>query len=196
MAKIFLLVIALCCLSASSPTHGLADLSGPTSSPNDFHSAPTLIDRLRIDYLRLERDLWNLIYIENDAVVSLEAVHKAHLSFFRADFGENQVPLDEIDPDHLQLFHAFATINRTVSVLVKNYLHSNPLRFDKRRTIAICRQLSNLTYHLDAINNVAVDTDLLITMKNVSDRITSYEYLAIMFVNESLTCLMFVMIEH
>lgn len=179
MAKIILFVYALCCLCGSPPIHGLADLSSPSSSSNDLQLAPTLIDRLRIDYLRLERDLWNLIYIENDAVVSLEAVHKAHLSFFRADFGENRVPLDEIDPDHLQLYHAFATINRTVSVLVKNYLHSNPLRFDKRRTIAICRQLSNLTYHLDGINNVAVDTDLLNTIKNVSDRNTNDEYLAI-----------------
>lgn len=166
MAKIRLFVVALCFLVS---VNGLVDLSAPT--PSTVLVAPSLIDRLRLDYIRLERDLWNLIYIENDATVSLEAVHKAHLSFFRSDFSEFHVPIDEIDPNHLQLFHAFAAINRTVSVLVKNYLHSNPRRFDQKRTIAICRELSNLTYHLDGINRVMAEPDFFNTIRNVSERI-------------------------
>lgn len=171
MAKIRLFVVAaLCFLGALLPVNGFVDLSAPT--PSSVSVTPSLIDRLRLDYIRLERDLWNLIYIENDATVSLEAVHKAHLSFFRSDFGEFHVPLDEIDPDHLQLFHAIAAINRTVSVLVKNYLHSNPRRFDQKRTIAIGRELANLTYHLDGINQVMAATDFFNTIKNVSERIS------------------------
>lgn len=169
MAKIILFVVSLCCLGASPPTHGLIDHSSPTSSSNIIQTAPSLIDRFRRDYIRLERDLWNLIYVENNAAVSLEAVHKAHLSFFRSNFGEHLVPLNDIDADHLQLFHAFATINRTVSVLEKNYLHTNPLRFDKKRTLAICRQLANLTYHLDGMNIIMAETDFFNTIKNVSE---------------------------
>lgn len=174
MAKIFVFIIALCCLGASPPTHGLEELSRPTTSTISLQAAPTLIDHLRLDYIRRERDLWNLIYIENDATLSLEAVHKQHLSFFRSDFGEQGVQLDEVDPDHLELFHAIAAINRTVAVLVRNYLHANPRRFDQKRTIAICRQLSNLTYHLDGVNNVMADTDFFNTIKNVSERIVYF----------------------
>lgn len=130
MTKVLLFVVALCCWCALSPAHGLADLSVPTS--NNLHIVPSMIDELRLDYLRLERDLWNLIYIENNAAISLEALHKTYLSFFLSEFGEKHMPLDEINPDHLRLFHAVAVVNRTASVMVKNYLHTNPLRFDKK----------------------------------------------------------------
>lgn len=171
--SVLFVTVALCCLVASPLVHGLVDLTGHKAI--SIPATPSLIDRLRLDYIVLERDLWNLIYLENDKSVSLEAVHKAHLSFFRSDFGESHVPLDEIDPDHLQLYHAFSAINRTVSVVVKNYLHSNPLRFDQKRTLAICRQLANLTYHLDGMNAVMADTDFFNTIKNVSELVKTIQ---------------------
>lgn len=173
MAEKSIFIVALCCLGASMPVHGRDEWAAPTTwtAPNTTSASavPSLIDRLRLDYIRLEQDLWTLIHLENDAAVSLEAVHKTHLAFFRSDFDEVHVKLDEVDPDHLQLYHAFAEVNRTVTVLVKNYLHSNPLRYDEKRTIAICRQLSNLTHHLDAMSNIMTDTDFYNTIKNVSE---------------------------
>lgn len=138
------------------------------SSSDEPSEYPSIIDSLRLDYLTLEKSLWQLIESGIDTAFVLEQVHIVHLTFFNESFHEQSVYLNDIDTEHLQLFNAIDVINRTAAVLLKNYLHKNPLKFNEGITFEVAKHQINLTEQLDNIENITEYTDFLLSIKNVS----------------------------
>lgn len=130
---------------------------------------PGRIDTLRWNYLALEHDLWTLMDSGIDTAYVLEQIHIVHLKVFGERFGEFNVSFNDCAAEHqFQLKHTIAEINRTISIVIKNYLHQNPLAFDEMESIAIGNRQRNLTNQLDLLFGVAGSSEFFETIKSVS----------------------------
>lgn len=130
---------------------------------------PALIDFMRNNYLKLEENLWELFDSGIDIAYVLEQMHVVHLKFFGERFGERNVSFDDCSVEHkFQLKVAIDEINRTVSIVVNNYLHEHPLAFNERESIAMARRQLNLTKQMDQIFATSGSIDYYRTINNVS----------------------------
>lgn len=129
---------------------------------------PSLVDSLRRHYLSLDADLWKLIASGTDISFVLTQIHIIHRTFLSENFHEFNVQLASTDEQQLKLFDSFNAINTSVSVLLKNYLHTNPLEFDEKKSLRVAQIQENQTQHLDIIFNVTGLTDFYRIIQAVS----------------------------
>lgn len=130
---------------------------------------PVLIDSIRQHYLALEIDLWNLIDSVSDTAYVLSQIHGIHLNFFDQSFGEVNVTFDDYAFDRqTQLLNIVASINRTVSMVVKNSLRENSLSFHEKAAMDTNRYQIDLTNEMDMLFNLTTTEDFYDTIERVS----------------------------
>lgn len=164
-AKYALLLVFIGSIKGSSIQKSIEN---PLKDAN-ISQPPALIDFMRINYLQLEENLWELFYSGIDIAYVLEQIHVVHLKFFGERFGERNVSFDDCSVEHkFQLNVAIDEINRTVSIAENNYLHKNPLSFNERESIAMARRQLNLTKQMDELFATSGSIDFYQTIQNVS----------------------------
>lgn len=84
-------------------------------------NGPTFIDQMRIDYLKLERDLWNDIKFHvfentttNDDFSMLDQLRNHHLQFLSKNFYEFGIELNLFEREDEIIFDAINKINYSV----------------------------------------------------------------------------------
>lgn len=120
--------------------------------PDESQYEPTFIDQKRIDYLKLERDLWNDIKFhvcenttKNDDYSMLDQLRNHHLQFLSQNFHDFGVELNLFEPEDEIIFDAINKINYSVDHARLKYLKDfNDLQ-DELKIILIAQDHLDLT---------------------------------------------------
>lgn len=133
-------------------------------------SSPSLIDTMRKDYLKVEKNLWQ--FIDNsksdlDTIYVLEQVHLRHESFFKTDFAVKKVFLSILDPREHGVVNAIQSVDSAVEVLLGKYLHNDSADFSETEAVMVSRHQIHFVKEIDGIYNVTGLSDFFTEVRNV-----------------------------
>lgn len=113
---------------------------------------PTFIDQLRIDYLKLERDLWNDIKFHlyenttrNDDNSMIDQIRNHHLQFLSQNFHDYAIELNLFEREDEIIFDAINKINYSVDIARLKYLKDFTDLQDELKMILIAQDHLDLT---------------------------------------------------
>lgn len=120
--------------------------------PDYVPSGATLVDQMRNDYLKLERDLWNDIKFhvcenttKSDDFSMLDQIRNHHLQFLQKNFHEFGIELNLCDREDEIVFDAISKINYSVTHARVKYLKDFTDLQDKLKIILIAQDHLDLT---------------------------------------------------
>lgn len=132
---------------------------------------PSRIDRIRSDYLHVEKNLWQFIeHRQSDADTNyvLEQVHSRHDKFLRSDFNEKNVPLTYFDTRHTELLDATQTVKSAADMALQQYLHNDSSKFNQYESLVAARHQSHLIKEFDTFHNACGLSDFFGEIRSVS----------------------------
>lgn len=124
----------------------------PEAGVDDSRNGPTFIDQMRMDYLKLEQDLWNDIKFHvfenttsNDDFSMLDQLRIHHLQFLSMNFYEFGIELNLFEREDEIIFDAINKINYSVVHARLKYLKDfNDLQ-NKLKIVSIAQDHLDLT---------------------------------------------------
>lgn len=128
----------------------------------------THIDLMRVNYLNVESNLWNVIKSGAENSFVLKQINDAHIKFFAEPLYEKDISLTIFDPDQQTLKLEIEEINHRIVTLRRNYLRTNVNELNRNQAISFAENGIAKKSALDKLFNVTDDKDFFGYISNVS----------------------------